>query len=292
MIFSAIGAWLESETGIAIRPETARPVSGGCIHEAFLVERREGGHVFLKTNTTDHLALFETEKRSLDLLAASGAIRVPVPYAFGLVEGTSVLAMEGLELRSGGGPGSQKRLAAGLAALHDSPSPTGAFGAEFDNFIGATPQANGWMDLWADFFVVRRLEPQFALAAARGRRFPDAVIFLERVHSHLASLTIRPALLHGDLWGGNVAFLADGEPVLYDPACYYGDRETDLAFTRLFGGFGPGFYSRYRMTAPEPEGAREAIYNLYHLLNHDHLFGGGYADQAEAAMRRIRREIG
>ena len=100
------------------------------------------------------------------------------------------------------------------------------------------------------------------------------------------------SLLHGDLWGGNAAFLPDGEPVLFDPASYYGDRETDLAFTRLFGGFAPTFYRRYRELMPAPEPVRESIYNLYHLLNHDHLFGGGYGEQSATLMRGILREIG
>ncbi len=287
--------WLERETGIALDPASARSVGGGCIHTALLVGRRDGGRVFLKlADGADEGAasVLAAERRGLELLGAAGAIRVPKPYAGGVAGGCAVLAMEGLELRGGAGEGEWARLAERLAALHEVLSPDGRHGAPFDNFIGATPQPNAWCADWAEFFVVRRLEPQFALAADRGRRFADVGRLLDRVHRHLAPLRTAPSLLHGDLWGGNAAFLADGEPVLYDPAVYYGDRETDLAFTKLFGGFGPAFHRRYRELAPAPEPVRETIYNLYHLLNHDHLFGGGYGVQAEGAMRSILRELG
>jgi fructosamine-3-kinase len=292
MLTSGIVAWLEAETGFRLRPGTARRVAGGCIHEACLVDREDGGTVFLKSNCTDALPLLTAERRCLDLIAASGTIRVPQPYAAGIVDGKACLAMEGLELVSGAGESASACMAERLAALHGVCSPDGRFGADFDNFIGATPQSNTPADSWADFFVGQRLEPQLEFAAARGRVFPEAARLLSAVHTHLASLKIESSLLHGDLWGGNAAFLPDGEPVLFDPASYYGDRETDLAFTRLFGGFAPAFYRRYRELIPAPEPVRESIYNLYHLLNHDHLFGGAYAEQSATLMREILREIG
>jgi fructosamine-3-kinase len=106
---------------------------------------------------------------------------------------------------------------------------------------------------------------------------------LERVNILLAGHTPEPALLHGDLWSGNVGFLDNGSPVIYDPASYYGDRETDLAFSEFFGGFPDSFYRAYEMESPLPPGyaQRKTLYNLYHVLNHTNLFGGGYAVQAE-----------
>ena len=287
MISNSIVEWLKAEAGISVLPDTARSVSGGCINDARIVERSDGGSVFLKFNTLDRLDLFEAEKACLDLIAATNTIRVPIPYALGIVDASAVFAMEGLELRSGGGPGSQETLAEKLAALHDTRSPNGNYGADFDNFIGATPQPNAWTETWADFYTEQRLDYQFHLASKRGHTFREATRIKEVIHAHLSSLDIQPSLLHGDLWGGNVAFLPDGEPVLYDPASYFGDREADLAFTRMFGGFGPAFYRRYRELHPEPEPVRETIYNLYHLLNHYNLFGGGYATQAESAIREI-----
>lgn len=287
-----ISRWFSGETGIPLSESSARPVSGGCIHEAWLVDREDGGMVFFKINTAARLPLLEAEKIGLEQIAGSGTLRVPRPLALGQVGDRPVLAMEGLEL--GGRPSgiSHERLAEGLAAMHDDSTADGRFGAASDNFIGATPQRNGWSASWADFYVGHRLEPQFRLAAKRGRRFPEEARLLSAVHTHLSALPIRPSLLHGDLWRGNAGFMKKGEPVVFDPACYYGDRETDLAFTRLFGGFDPAFHRRYRELSPPPEAVREPIYNLYHLLNHFHLFGGGYGDQAARATREILAELG
>lgn len=292
MLSAEIVAWLEREAGIPLDPASVREVSGGCIHRTLLADRRDGGSVFLKLNRPEALSVFEAEQRSLRLLAASGTLRVPAAFARGLVGGVSILALEGLDLHGRGGADSDIRLADGLAAMHATRPPGGRHGADFDNFIGSTPQANGWCADWGDFFVVRRLEPQLRLAAARGRPLGDAERLLVRVRDHLAALPVEPSLLHGDFWSGNAGFLPDGEPVVYDPAAYFGDRETDLAFARLFGGFGEAFHQRYREHAPAPEPIRETIYNLYHLLNHDHLFGGGYASSAAAAARTILRELG
>lgn len=292
MITPGIVAWLEAETGYRLKPRSARPVAGGCIHDAYLVDCEEGGMVFLKSNRADTLPMLEAERRSLECLGASGTIRVPRPYATGIVEERACLAMEGLEVGSCANPTTSARMAERLASLHQVRSPDGRFGAEFDNFIGATPQSNIPSHSWADFFVEQRLEPQLKLAAVRGRVFPGAARLLSAVHSHLASLKIEPALLHGDLWGGNAGFLPDGEPVVFDPASYFGDCETDLAFTRLFGGFAPAFHHRYRELVPTPEPVRHSIYNLYHLLNHYHLFGGGYAEQSAVLMREILSEVG
>lgn len=287
-----ISRWFSGETGIALLEGTARPVSGGCIHEAWLVDRGDGGLAFFKLNAASRLPLLEAEKTGLEQIAGSGTLRVPRPLAIGSVEDRSVLALEGLEL--GGRPDTacHEHLAERLTAMHNCSTVDGRFGAEADNFIGATPQRNGWSASWADFYVGDRLEPQFRLAADRGRRFPEEARLLSAVHKHLSALTIRPSLLHGDLWGGNTGFLRDGEPVVFDPACYYGDRETDLAFTRLFGGFDPAFYRRYRELCPPPENVREPVYNLYHLLNHFLLFGGGYGDQAARTMLEILAELG
>jgi len=188
--------------------------------------------------------------------------------------------MEGIHLSNRSDTASQEALGSALAKLHQTTSDSRQFGADFDNHIGATSQPNPWTNSWADFFTEHRLEYQFQLAESRCRKFRDARPLLDAVHSHLSTLHITPSLIHGDLWGGNVSFDGTGAPVLFDPAAYFGDREADLAFTHLFGGFGPGFYEAYRAEIPEVEPVRETIYNLYHLLNHFNLFGGGYALQS------------
>ena len=166
-----------------------------------------------------------------------------------------------------------------LAAAHRKAGPR--FGWRRDNYIGATPQANGWCDDWAQFWLERRLRPQIALAASKGFdiRIPDLGPIL-RNHRP------QPSLLHGDLWSGNAAFTTGGVPVLFDPAVYYGDREADLAMTELFGGFPAEFYAAYEAQFPLPAGyaQRKHLYNLYHLLNHLNLFGGGYLAQVESTL--------
>lgn len=283
----SVAAWIESIVGEPIRLDSVQRVTGGCIHDSRLVETESGRLVFVKQNALDQHVLFETEKQSLELLANAKTIRVPQPYATAVLDEAAVFAMEGIRLRNRQDSRSQEQMGRDLARLHSIHSSDGRFGAAFDNFIGATPQPNGWMECWADFFVERRLDHQFRLAAALGQRFSDARRLLSATHEYLRDLEILPSLLHGDLWGGNASFDESGNPVLFDPATYFGDQETDIAFTRLFGGFGPDFYASYRETVPEPEPVRHEIYNLYHLLNHFVLFRGGYAQQADASIRSI-----
>ena len=169
-----------------------------------------------------------------------------------------------------------------LAAAHREAGPR--FGWSRDNYIGSTPQANGWCDDWAEFWRERRLRPQLELAARKGFNLGriDPVPVLQ---NHKP----QPALLHGDLWSGNAGFTADG-PVVLDPAVYYGDREADLAMTELFGGFPREFYDAYNKAWPLESGypRRKHLYNLYHLLNHLNLFGGGYLAQVKATLRLLR----
>ncbi len=184
--------------------------------------------------------------------------------------------MEFLELKSRGDFAALGRM---LATIHRTQG--GRFGWARDNYIGSTPQLNGAYENWAEFWRARRLEPQLALAKRNGYDL-DADNVTQLLEGH----TPAPSLLHGDLWSGNGGFLAGGAPVLFDPAVYYGDREADLAMTELFGGFPREFYSAY---GPLPAGyqQRKHLYNLYHLLNHLNLFGGGYLGQVNATLRLL-----
>lgn len=273
---------------------------GGCINEAWMipamvVETGRQVNVFVKGNHPETLPMFEAEQEALELIHSTGAIRVPRPLAIGVVgESMAFLALEGLEIAPVSQGFNQREMGVQLAELHKVTSKSGAYGWSRDNTIGATLQRNAWRSDWVTFFGEQRLGYQLELAARRGRVFRAAEALLDRLPTFFPNeeLPPRPSLLHGDLWGGNAGFLPDGRAVFFDPASYYGDRETDLAFTSLFGGFGRAFYEGYESVWPLDAGfsRRQALYNLYHVLNHDHLFGGSYGQQAQDMIDRLLGE--
>jgi fructosamine-3-kinase len=246
------------------------------------------GPVFVKLGPPADAARHAAEAEGLGRLAAAGAIRVPAVLGQGLAAGSAWLALEWLALAPPTAA-SERALGERLARQHRVVGPR--FGYPVDNFIGRTPQPNGWCDDGATFVATRRLGAQLALAAGRG---PAALVergarLLECVGAFYAGYAPLPSLLHGDLWSGNHGALGDGTPVVYDPAVYYGDREADLAMTRLFGGFGASFYAAYEAAWPPDAGAgaRRELHQLYHLLNHWQLFGGGYGRDALAIIDRL-----
>jgi fructosamine-3-kinase len=243
--------------------------------------------LFVKTNAAARLSMLEAEYDGLAELVRAAAIRVPAPVHCGCAGDVAFLALEWLDLARGGRDAAFGRA---LAALHRVCTP--AFGWHRDNTIGTTPQDNARSDDWIAFFRDRRIAPQLALAARNGyggRLQHDGDKLLAAIPMLLAGHAPPASLLHGDLWSGNAARLASGEPVMFDPAVYFGDRETDLAMTELFGGFGADFYAAYRDAWPLPDGyaLRRTLYNLYHVLNHLNLFGGGYRAQALAMIGEL-----
>jgi fructosamine-3-kinase len=254
----------------------------------------DGGALFVKLGPATAFEMFSAEAEGLRELAGASALRVPRVLGLGTAPGQAFLAIEWIEF-GGAGSRSESALGAGLARLHRVTAPR--FGWHRDNTIGATPQHNDWMDDWPRFFARHRLGFQLELAARRGlhgRLVDRGRLLCERLAAFFAGHRPPPSLLHGDLWGGNWAADASGEPVIFDPAVYYGDREADLAMTRLFGGFGRAFYQAYESEWPLDPGAtqRVTVYNLYHVLNHLNLFGGDYAAQAEAMIERLLAEAG
>ena len=277
-------------TGEPFHVQRQRALGGGCINTASLIS--DGRRTFfVKLNSTARLAMFEAESEGLAALAAANAIRVPTPICTGLASAHSYLVTEWLDI-SGRLDGA--RAGRQLAQLHRASAD--AFGWHRDNTIGATPQPNTPSKDWVAFWRDQRLGYQLKIAATRGYggRLQSSGEHLLIALDALIGHQLVPSLLHGDLWGGNIGATPDGEPVIFDPAVYHGDRETDLAMTELFGGFDARFQSAYREAWPlEPGDAiRRILYNLYHILNHLNLFGGGYLSQAQSMIDRLLAEIG
>jgi fructosamine-3-kinase len=268
--------------------EAVDPIGGGDINKAFRIEGR-GCAYFVKLNGPERLAMFEAESAGLAEIGRSGTIRVPRPICCGAGAKASWLVLEHIEFRSANGE-RMRALGRQLACMHRVTA--ARFGWDRDNTIGATPQVNAPNPDWIAFWGENRLGFQLDLATRnghRGRLQQRGRKLMENLPAFFEGHTPQPSLLHGDLWGGNAGFDSEGGPVIYDPAVYYGDREADLAMTELFGGFAPEFYSGYREEFPlEPGYAhRRALYNLYHVLNHLNLFGGGYSAQAERMIERL-----
>ncbi len=286
-LLAHLSAAIVDATRHSFRVRSATRVGGGDINETFCLEDTEGGRYFLKLNDERHHSMFAAEAAALDAIAVTGTLRVPQPVTHGIANGHSYLVLEYLALNS---RGDARSLGERLAALHRCSN--GRFGFARDNFIGTTRQPNNWTADWIAFWREHRLGFQLQLAAQNGHggRLQDlGEQLLEALPVFFAGYTPQPALLHGDLWGGNHAYLADGTPALFDPAAYYGDRECDLAMTELFGGYSADFHAAYRAAWPLDAGyaRRRDLYNLYHILNHANLFGGGYARQAQQMMQRL-----
>jgi len=288
------GSWesleqsLSAATGEAFHVERSRPVGGGCINEAVVLEGCARRY-FVKLNSAGRLPMFEAEADGLEAILASGALRAPRPVATGTQAGRAWLALEYLPLGRAD-QSCHRALGEHLAALHNQPREY--FGWHRDNTIGATPQPNTPTQDWVSFLRERRLGFQLELARANGagaRLLDPGLRLLELLPAFFTDYRPQPSLLHGDLWGGNWGADETGAPVVFDPAVYCGDGEADLAMTELFGGFGPGFYDAYRQCREVDPGyrTRRELYNLYHVLNHFNLFGGGYTSQAETMIRRL-----
>ncbi|MEX0587996.1 MAG: fructosamine kinase family protein [Cyanobium sp.] len=286
-----LATWLHHQLGQVVVACTA--VGGGSIHRAWRLRLAGGGVVFAKTHGAAGLPLLEAEAQGLRALAAHApeGLVIPEPLAWGVAGDQAALLLPWLSLTGGGSAaeGSWFQLGQGLAGLHRSSAACAqeqGYGWAVDNFIGSAPQRNGWRPDWGAFFAECRLAPQLAWAASRGAPLQGAQILLERVPEWLFEHHVQPVLVHGDLWSGNAGLLADGRTAMFDPACHWGDREVDLAMAQLFGGFPPAFFEGYARAFPLEPGAqgRVELYNLYHLLNHANLFGGGYVRRAQVCI--------
>lgn len=292
MNWQAIIEQIEAATGNAFKLVNSRSLAGGDINSAYCLQGADKAY-FVKLNCAEAEEMFAAEAAGLKEMASTRTVRVPAPIIHGKASGHAFIVLEYVEFGAATTK-SQCLLGEQLAMLHRIRQP--CFGWQRDNTIGSTPQPNAQNPNWLEFWQTQRLRHQLKLAAANGYRgaLQDSGA---RLSEHLADFfqdyQPQPSLLHGDLWGGNAAADSQGNPVIFDPACYYGDREADLAMTELFGGFSADFYAAYRDTYPIDQGyaVRKKLYNLYHILNHLNLFGSGYLSQSENIMKALLSEI-
>jgi protein-ribulosamine 3-kinase len=288
---NAVARAITQTTGKVFRATERRSVHGGDINIAEILEG-DGQRYFVKSNDAARLGMFEAESEGLIEITNSMSVRVPQPVCSGTHDGQAYLVLEYLDIGHGTGI-SEKLLGLQLASMHRTTR--NEFGWRRNNTIGSTAQINTAEHDWITFYREHRLRIQLELAAQNGLGgsvLQSGKQLHEKLPVFFASYKPLPSLLHGDLWGGNHAALRDGTPVIFDPAVYYGDREADIAMTEMFGGFGPEFYAAYNESWPLDAGyrVRKNLYNLYHVLNHFNLFGGGYGGQAKRMIDMLLSE--
>lgn len=287
--WSAVIAHIVAATGQPFRLARIRS-GGGCINRTVVLEG-EGQLYFVKYNDASLLEMFSAEAEGLAALRETRTIRVPVPICSSANTEIAFLVLEYLPLEPAGTQ-AQERLGAALARLHRITQPH--FGWHRTNTIGTIPQPNRPTADWIDFLREQRLGHQLRLAAKNGHRrlVAKGERLLANLDRFFGGYAVQPSLLHGDLWSRNVAQVGS-EPVVFDPAIYFGDREADLAMTELFGGFTEEFYGAYCAAWPLASGyeVRRTLYNLYHILNHVNLFGSSYLGQADDMLDYLLAEL-
>ncbi len=283
-MWQAIADSINSELDIDFNVDEKTQLTGGDINLAFKISGN-GRDFFVKINQREQLEQFETEALSLRTLRQHHCIRVPDVICYGQTLDKAFLVLEYLPLVKESINGWQQ-LGQQLALLHQQHEQA-MFGFDWDNAIGRTPQPNKWQSNWSSFFSEQRLGWQLQLLLEQGFGFGNIDYLVEQCRQRLVHHQPAPSLLHGDLWRGNVGFLA-GSPAIFDPACYYGDQEADVAFTGLFGRFPDAFYQCYQQFNKLPDGfeQRKDLYNLYHVLNHAYLFRGTFLVQAQEMIKQ------
>lgn len=281
---------IESEIGLI---ESTQQVAGGNINQAAKIRVGEKDY-FVKWYPSAssgqarlYPGMFQAEATGFNILERTKTVRVPnVIFAC-----NECLVLEWMELATSHKllATSLKKLGQQLAKLHANTAKL--FGLASNNFIGTLPQSNTPTQSWIDFYWGQRIKPQMEMARRRQRLTPELEDLLERLYDNLPNLIPdkpEASLLHGDLWGGNWSILENGNPIVFDPAVYCGHREMDIAMTELFGGFGKGFYEAYNAEWKLDAGYKERkqLYQLYPLMVHMNLFGGGYSNQVSAVIKQ------
>ncbi|MEQ6341049.1 MAG: fructosamine kinase family protein [Gammaproteobacteria bacterium] len=295
-MWSTLTKQISATTNSTFKLRHRHSVGSGCINSAYVIEGEDSRKYFVKLNDASKASMFEAEAAGLREIGQTQTILAPEPVCWGTADDAAYLVQEYLDLRGSDSPTSMEKLGRKIAQMHRVTATTGQYGWHTNNTIGSTPQINTRADNWPAFWREQRLGFQLQLAARHGyggalQRKGERL--LADIPAFFAAYTPTPSLLHGDLWSGNYGVLASGDPVIFDPAVYYGDRETDMAMTELFGGFSTAFYHAYNDAYPLDSGyrIRKTLYNLYHILNHLNLFGGAYLSQAERMMDALLSEI-
>ncbi|MBN2527025.1 MAG: fructosamine kinase family protein [Deltaproteobacteria bacterium] len=264
--------------GESVQVVAKKNVAGGCINDTGTLHLSNGETLFLKQNNLTHPQMFEAEAMGLKMLVCDGGPRIPTPIAAFRDNSSQYLLLEFLD-SSGRVADYFEQFGRQLAHMHQTIR-RDRFGFDIDNFIGATPQYNEHRDSWVHFFGEMRLEPQIKMASSQlGRELRKSLsTLLEKLDQFIIEPEGNASIIHGDLWSGNAMTGPNGEPVIIDPAPYFGHREAEIAMTQLFGRFGGHFYAAYNEYWPMQNGWQDRMdmYNLYHMLNHVNLFGSGY----------------
>lgn len=262
-----------------------REVSDGDSHKAYKIS--DGRlRFFIKVNSKSNLPNFEAESEGLQHLQKTDLFRIPKVICSGTVAEHSFLVLEHITMHEGSVE-SWHRFGERLAKLHKHQTQE-MYGWQDDNYIGLTPQPNKWDKKWCRFFAEQRIGFMLQLLAEKGHDLANIDHAVDAVQSLLNGHNPDASMLHGDLWQGNTGFHKD-QPVMFDPAFYFGDREAELAMTELFSKFPPAFYEAYESVWPVDKDYqfRKTIYQLYHILNHALLFGGQYIQSAQATLRNL-----
>ena len=285
-MWQSIAKEISQATKTTFEITNTRSVGGGCINQGYKLVGNNNSY-FVKLNQASKADMFQAEALGLKQMYATKTITIPKPICWGTAESSSYIVLEWLDLGRGSNS-SWQEMGRQLAMMHRQGT-ADKFGWEINNTIGSTPQINTWMDNWADFFADQRIGYQLRLANRKGGNFSDIDEIVSAVRTKLADRQPEASIVHGDLWSGNADITADGQPTIFDPATYYGDREVDIAMTELFGGFPAAFYQGYNGHWQLDSGYKERknVYNLYHILNHFNLFGGGYGSQAKRMIQQI-----
>lgn len=293
---SEIGSVLQSAIGLAPPIGCITPVFGGCINRSFKLVDNHGLPYFLKINSNHPFPILKPEFVALSelykLYMEGTGLRVPKPLWHGKILERECLVLEYVPMSSSASTGSWRQLGNDLARLHKIRGP--AFGWHIDNFIGSSPQKNTLSQNWVEFWMENRIGSQLSMARSRGYPFPGLDGFMERMPQLFDGHVSEPAWIHGDLWHGNLGFCeSTQEPILFDPACYWGDREAEFGIVDMFHGFDRTFFDAYFSGYSKADGfeRRLPLYRLYHELNHLNLFGDAYLGAVENTIRQIKKSL-